>query len=172
MIGLERRGRRGRPQLLLCPTADAELHRGDVLVYVADPDASEHLVSELGLETLEMGASHFARWREEAIDWSSVVLNAGMLPVADALERTGGVDLLAGGLLRCVGDGGPYLLMSLLFFLTAGLGLVLLNTATAVLVAPIAVRLAEASGISPYLLAMTVAIAASPAFVTPISTPS
>ena len=70
-----------------------------------------------------------------------------------------------------LGDAGPYLMMTVIFALTAGLGLVLSNTATAVLVAPVAVRAADAIGVSPYPLAMTVAIAASAAFVTPFSTP-
>jgi di/tricarboxylate transporter len=106
-----------------------------------------------------------------AIHWSSLVLIAGMLPVADALEKTGGVDLMVGALVAGLGDATPYFMMTVLFFITAALGLVLSNTATAVLLAPIAVRAAEVLGVSPYPLAMTVAIAASAAFVTPVSTP-
>ncbi|MDJ0866650.1 MAG: SLC13 family permease [Myxococcota bacterium] len=106
-----------------------------------------------------------------AIHWSSVVLIAGMLPLADALERSGGVDLLVGKLVTGLEDVGPRLVLSALFFVTAGMGLVLSNTATAVLMAPIAVRAAEVLGVSPYPMAMTVAIAASAAFVTPVSTP-
>jgi di/tricarboxylate transporter len=106
-----------------------------------------------------------------AIHWSSLVLIAGMLPVADALETTGGVDLLVGALMEGVGDASPYAVMTVLFALTAGLGLVLSNTATAVLVIPIALRAAVVLDVSPYPFAMTVAIAASAAFVTPFSTP-
>jgi di/tricarboxylate transporter len=106
-----------------------------------------------------------------AISWSSLVLIAGILPVADALERTGGVDLIVEVLVEGLGAAGPYLLMTVFFFLTAGLGLVLSNTATAVLVAPIALRAAAVLDVSPYPLAMAVAIAASAAFVTPVSTP-
>ena len=106
-----------------------------------------------------------------AIHWSSLVLIAGMLPIADALESTGGVDLIVEALMRGVGDASPYVVMTVLFVLTAGLGLILSNTATAVLIVPIALRAAVVLGISPYPLAMTVAIAASAAFVTPFSTP-
>jgi di/tricarboxylate transporter len=106
-----------------------------------------------------------------AIHWSSLVLIAGMLPVADALETTGGVDLLVEALMRGVGEASPYFVMTVLFVLTAGLGLILSNTATAVLIIPIALRAAVVLDISPYPLAMTVAIAASAAFVTPFSTP-
>jgi di/tricarboxylate transporter len=107
----------------------------------------------------------------DAISWSSLVLIAGMLPVANALESSGGVDLIVELLVEGLGGSGPYVLMSVFFFLTAGLGLVLSNTATAVLVAPIALRAAAVLDVSPYPLAMAVAIAASAAFVTPVSTP-
>ena len=106
-----------------------------------------------------------------AIHWSSLVLIAGMLPIADALESTGGVDLVVEALMEGVGDASPYFVMTLIFVLTAGLGLVLSNTASAVLVIPIALRAAVVLGVSPYPFAMTVAIAASAAFVTPFSTP-
>ena len=106
-----------------------------------------------------------------SIHWSSVVLIAGMLPIADALEKTGGIDLLVDALIQGLGDGGPYTMMSALFFLAASFGLVLSNTATAVLLAPIAIGAAEVMQVSPYAYAMTVAIAASAAFVTPVSTP-
>jgi di/tricarboxylate transporter len=78
----------------------------------------------------------------------------------------GEVALVAG-----LGDATPYFMMTVLFFLTAALGLLLSNTATTVPLAPIAVRAAEYLGVSPYPLAMAVAIAASAAFVTPVSTP-
>jgi len=106
-----------------------------------------------------------------AIHWSSLVLIAGMLPIADALESTGGVDLVVEALMKGVGDASPYFAMTLIFVLTAGLGLVLSNTASAVLVIPIALRASVVLGVSPYPFAMTVAIAASAAFVTPFSTP-
>ena len=106
-----------------------------------------------------------------SIHWSSLVLIAGMLPAAVALEKTGGVDVIVGGLVSGLGASGPYLMMTAIFFLTAGLGLFLSNTATAVLMAPIAIGAAQAMQISPYAFVMTVAIAASAAFVTPFSTP-
>jgi di/tricarboxylate transporter len=106
-----------------------------------------------------------------AISWSTLVLIAGMLPVANALKVTGGVDLIVELLVEGLGDAGPYSVMTAFFVLTAGLGMVLSNTATAVLVAPIALRAATVLDVSPYPLAMTVAIAASAAFVTPVSSP-
>ncbi len=106
-----------------------------------------------------------------AIPWSSIVLVAGMLPLADALQQTGGTDIIVNALMDAVGDAGPSAMFSCLFFLTAGLGLFLSNTATAVLVAPIALMAAEKLSLSPYPFALAVLIAASSAFVTPFSTP-
>ncbi len=106
-----------------------------------------------------------------AISWSSLVLVAGMLPLADALDKSGGTQLVVDALMNMMGDSGPYMMLSMIFFLTAGLGLVLSNAASAVLVAPIAIYAAGAIGVSPYPLALAVLIAASAAYSTPISTP-
>lgn len=106
-----------------------------------------------------------------AIHWSSLVLVAGMLPLADALDKTGGTRVIVDALMTATGDAGPYMMLTLIFFLTAGLGLVLSNTASAVLVAPIAIYTAAAIGVSPYPFAVAVLIAASAAYSTPVSTP-
>ena len=96
---------------------------------------------------------------------------AGMLPVAVALQKTGGVDLIVGALVNGMGLHGPYMVMTALFVLAVLLGLILSNVATAVLLAPIAIRAAELTGYEPHAFAMTVAIAASAAFIAPYSTP-
>lgn len=106
-----------------------------------------------------------------SIHWSSVILIAGMLPIADALQNTGGVELIVDGLVSVVGDDGPYVMMTGLFFLSAGLGLFLSNTATAVLLAPIAITTAAALEVAPHAFVMTVAIAASAAYSSPVSSP-
>jgi di/tricarboxylate transporter len=106
-----------------------------------------------------------------SLHWSSLILVAGMLPLADALEQTGGSQIIVDALLFVVGDAGPLKMMAAIFLLTAGLGLVLSNTASAVLVIPIAITAAETLGVSPYPLAICVLIAASAAFSTPVSTP-
>ena len=100
-----------------------------------------------------------------------MVLVAGMLPLADALEKTGGIKVVVDALLDGMGTSSPYVMMTVVFSLTAALGLFLSNTAAAVLVAPIAISSAEALNVSPYPLALAVLIAASAAFVTPVSTP-
>jgi di/tricarboxylate transporter len=106
-----------------------------------------------------------------SINWKTLVLIVGMLPFSLALQRTGGVDLAADALVDLVGGAAPRLLLLALFVITAGLGLFISNTATAVLMAPVALTIAKQVGASPYPFAMTVALAASTAFMTPISSP-
>lgn len=106
-----------------------------------------------------------------SIHWSSLVLIVGMLPFSIALQRTGGVDLAADALVGIVGDAGPRVILASLFAITAVLGLFISNTATAVLMAPVALAIAQDLNVSPYPFAMTVALAASAAFMTPVSSP-
>jgi di/tricarboxylate transporter len=106
-----------------------------------------------------------------SINWQSLILIVGMLPFSLALQRTGGVDLAAEAMLAAVGAASPRLVLAALFVITAGLGLFISNTATAVLMAPVALALASDLGASPYPFAMIVALAASTAFVTPVSSP-
>lgn len=106
-----------------------------------------------------------------AINWQSLVLIAGMIPMATALERSGAVDLIVDGLMTTVGGLGPSALMAVLFVLTSVLSQVISNTATTVLMAPIAIASAQGMGISAHPLLMAVAIAASTAFATPVASP-
>lgn len=106
-----------------------------------------------------------------SIHWQSLVLIVGMLPFAIALENTGGVDIAVAGLMSVIGDAGPRVTLAAIFAVTAVLGLFVSNTATAVLMAPVALAMAEEAGASPYPFAMTVALAASAAFMTPVSSP-
>jgi di/tricarboxylate transporter len=106
-----------------------------------------------------------------SIHWQSLVLIVGMLPFALALQKTGGIDLAATALLDVMGDASPRAVLAGMFVVTAGLGLFISNTATAVLMAPVALALAEELQASPYPFAMIVALAASSAFMTPVSSP-
>jgi len=106
-----------------------------------------------------------------SVDWKTIVLIVGMLPFSVALERTGGVDLAADGL-RALTSGAPiHVVLAALFAVTALLGMFISNTATAVLMAPVAIAVANEMQVSPYPLAMIVALAASTAFMTPVSSP-
>lgn len=107
----------------------------------------------------------------KAIHWPSIILIVGMMPFALALQKTGGVDLVVRGLMDVAGGKGPYLMLACLFVMCAVIGLFISNTATAVLMAPIALAAAKSMGVSPYPFAMVVAMAASAAFMTPVSSP-
>jgi di/tricarboxylate transporter len=106
-----------------------------------------------------------------SISWKTIVLIVGMLPFSLALQRTGGVDLAADAVVHLVGEASPRIVLATLFVITAMLGLFISNTATAVLMAPVALAIAKDLGLSPYPFAMIIALAASTAFMTPISSP-
>jgi di/tricarboxylate transporter len=106
-----------------------------------------------------------------AIQWPPLILIVGMLPFAAALEKTGGVELAANGLLQVLDGAGPYLLLGGLFLITAVIGMFVSNTATAVLMTPVALAMASSLHASPYPFAMIVALASSAAFMTPVSSP-
>jgi di/tricarboxylate transporter len=106
-----------------------------------------------------------------SIDWKTIVLIVGMLPFSLALQRTGGVDLAADGLMAVTEGAGTYVVLGSLFGVTALLGMFISNTATAVLMAPVALAVADELDASPYPFAMIIALAASTAFMTPVSSP-
>jgi di/tricarboxylate transporter len=106
-----------------------------------------------------------------SIDWKTLVLIVGMLPFSIALQRTGGVDLAADGLRALTAGAGDRAVLATLFAITALLGMFISNTATAVLMAPVALAVAHELHLSPYPFAMIVALAASTAFMTPVSSP-
>jgi di/tricarboxylate transporter len=106
-----------------------------------------------------------------SVDWKTIVLIVGMLPFSIALQRTGGVDLAADALQSLTSGAGDRVVLATLFMITALLGMFISNTATAVLMAPVALAVAHEMHLSPYPFAMIVALAASTAFMTPVSSP-
>jgi len=106
-----------------------------------------------------------------SIHWPGIILIVGMMPFAIALQKTGGVALIVQGLMDVAGGKGPHLMLLCLFVLCATIGLFISNTATAVLMAPIGIAAAHQMGVSPYPFTMIIAIAASAAFMTPVSSP-
>lgn len=106
-----------------------------------------------------------------SIDWKSIVLIAGMLPMSTAMQEVGLVSLAAEQLTASLGDLGPLVLLASLFLLTALFTQVLSNTATSVLIAPVAFATAQALDVHPQAFLMAVAIAASMAFATPVASP-
>jgi len=106
-----------------------------------------------------------------SIYWKSLILIVGMLPFSIALQNTGGIDLAADALLGVVGQSSERMSLAAIFVITAVLGMFVSNTATAILMAPVALEVAQELQASPYPFAMIVALAASAAFMTPVSSP-
>ncbi|HZX04430.1 SLC13 family permease [Kribbella sp.] len=105
-----------------------------------------------------------------AISWQIVVLIGALIPLSDAIRSSGGADRIAGLIVDAVGPGRPYLLLLGLFVLTAILGQVVSNTATVLIVTPIAVAAAAGTGTSVKPVLMLIAVAGSASLLTPIST--
>lgn len=107
----------------------------------------------------------------ESVDWKSIVLIAGMLPMSIALSKVGLVDLVSQAFINSLGVYGPTFVLAGLFILTSTFTQVLSNTTTTVLISPIALVSAERLGVEPYAFMMGIAIAASMAFATPVASP-
>jgi len=107
-----------------------------------------------------------------AINWTTVILVGAMLPLSTAMVKSGAAAQMADGLVQMTQNAGPYALVAGLFVLTAILGQLISNTATAILVFPIAVAAAKEMGISPQAVLMSVNVAAAAALLTPVATPT
>ena len=107
-----------------------------------------------------------------AVSWQTVVLVGGLIPLSTAIQESGAADRIAGLLIDVVGGGGPYLLVVGIFVLTAGLGQVISNTATVLIIVPIAVAAALETGVSVQPVLMVVAVAGAASLLTPIATPA
>lgn len=107
----------------------------------------------------------------KTINWESVVLIAAMMPMSVALEKTGASAAISHTLVSGLGGYGPYVLLAGIYFTTSLLTMFISNTATAVLMAPIAFASATEVGLSPYPFLFAVALGASMCFASPFSTP-
>ena len=107
-----------------------------------------------------------------AVNWTTVVLVAAMIPMSQAVTESGAAKVIADGLLDAVGDMGPYALLIGLFLVTAVFGQLISNMATALIVIPIAITAAVDMGISVRPVLMAVTVAAAAAFLTPVATPA
>lgn len=104
-----------------------------------------------------------------SIDWSIIVLLAAMIPIGGALQATGGTDLIAQFFINIAGHSTPLFIVTLLLIITMTLSDIMNNAATAVVMAPIAVSIAQSLNLSIDPFLMAVAIGASCSFLTPIS---
>jgi len=106
------------------------------------------------------------------IDWVTIFLFAGMLPIAEAMDQSGAGKLIADMVVNGMGDApSPLLITAVLFLLSSILTQFMSNTACTALLAPIGIGIAKGLGVSPYPVMMAIAIAASCAFATPVGTP-
>ncbi len=107
----------------------------------------------------------------KTINWESIVLIAAMMPMSIALEKTGVSKIVSESLVDSLGAIGPYALLAGIYFTTSLMTMFVSNTATAVLMAPIALAAAQQTGVSPYSFMFAVTLGASMCFASPFSTP-
>ena len=107
----------------------------------------------------------------KTINWETIMLFAGMLPMSIALEKTGASEYISDTLVSGLGSYGPLALMAGIYFTTSLLTMFISNTVTAVLMAPIALQSALQIGVSPVPFLFAVTVAASMCFASPFSTP-
>ena len=107
-----------------------------------------------------------------AVGWTTVILVAGMIPLSTAMRTTGAAESLADRIVGLVGDSGPYPLLIALFVLTATLGQLISNTATALIVIPIALSAATELDVALAPVLMSINVAAAAALLTPVATPA
>ena len=107
----------------------------------------------------------------KTINWESIVLIAAMMPMSLALEKTGASEYISNSLVSGLGVYGPFALMAGIYFTTSLMTMFISNTATAVLLAPIALHSAQQIGVDPTPFLFAVTVAASMCFASPFSTP-
>ena len=107
-----------------------------------------------------------------SIDWVTIFLFAGMMPVSTAMDKTGAGKLIAEWVVGIMGGSpSPLLVTGILFILSCGLTQFMSNTASAALLCPIGISIAKQLGASPQAVLVAIAVAASCAFATPVGTP-
>lgn len=107
-----------------------------------------------------------------SIDWVTIFLFAGMMPISTALDKTGAGKLIAEFVVNIMGGApSPLVVTAVLFVLSAGLTQFMSNTAAAALLCPIGISIAKQLGASPHAVIMAIVVAASCAFATPVGTP-
>ena len=107
-----------------------------------------------------------------SIDWVTIFLFAGMMPVATALDQSGAGKMIANAVIGIMGsDPSPYFATAVLFILSCVMTQFMSNTASCALLAPIGISIAQGMGADPHAVLMAIGVAASCAFGTPVGTP-
>ena len=142
-----------------------------IMVFDFIPVAPVTAVIIAGLLTVFAGCFRNVEAAYKTINWESIVLIAAMMPMSTALEKTGASALVSQGLVDSLGSMGPTALLAGIYFTTSLMTMFISNTATAVLMAPIALVAAQQVGVSPYSFLFAVTLGASMCFASPFSTP-
>ena len=142
-----------------------------MMVFDFIPVAPVTAVIIAGLLTVFAGCFRNVEAAYKTINWESIVLIAAMMPMSTALEKTGASALVSQGLVDSLGSMGPTALLAGIYFTTSLMTMFISNTATAVLMAPIALVAAQQVGVSPYSFLFAVTLGASMCFASPFSTP-
>ena len=142
-----------------------------ILALVFSPIPAVFIVLTAGVLMMLTGCFRSIADAYRTINWESVVLIAAMMPMSFALEKTGVSEMVSVSLVEALGGIGPHWLMAGIYVTTSLLTLFISNTATSVLMAPIAVQSAVAYGVSPLPMLFAVTFGASLCFMSPFSTP-
>ena len=142
-----------------------------MMVFDFIPVAPVTAVLIAGLLTIFSGCFRNVEAAYKTINWESIVLIAAMMPMSTALEKTGVSELVSQTLVDSLGSMGPTALLAGIYFTTSLMTMFISNTATAVLMAPIALVAAQQVGVSPYAFLFAVTLGASMCFASPFSTP-
>jgi len=108
----------------------------------------------------------------KSMSWTTLILIGAMIPLSGAITDTGAAKLIANGIVEALGSYGPHILLLAIVAFTVILGQLISNTATALIVVPIALSIAGEFNVSPLPLLMGVTVAAAASFLTPIATPA
>ncbi len=141
------------------------------MVFDFIPIAPVTAVMAAGLLMVLTGCFRNVEAAYKTINWESIVLIAAMMPMSVALEKTGTSAIISHSLVSSLGSMSPTVLLAGIYFTTSLLTMFISNTATAVLMSPIAMTAAQEIGISPYPMLFAVTLGASMCFASPFSTP-
>ena len=159
--------------------AGARLHRAPlvlivlglmVLTVIINPDLLP-VASLLAALAVVLGGALTMDEAYDSIDWKTIILVAAMIPLSTAMENVGLVDVIASLIQTTLGSVSPLAVLAGLFVVTSVMTQVLSNTVTTVLLAPVALTIASSMGVEPRAFLMSIAVAASLAFATPIGSP-
>ena len=142
-----------------------------VMVFDFIPIAPVTAVILAGLLMVLTGCFRNVEAAYKTINWESIVLIAAMMPMSTALQKTGVSQWISQSLVTTLGDYNPMVLLAAIYFTTSFLTMFISNTATAVLMAPMAMSCAQSLGVSPVPLLFAVTLGASLCFASPFSTP-